>query len=172
MDSLDVDRLAAEVIHREDLDSHSTASEYCQEEPIQSNDGAAVALEMVSEAAAAIRRLEEQSAEAVLRARDLANSIVEQLEATEARAERAETAQRESEAEVQELSEALEKARVDLDIARQQLADKDERLAAAAERVRSTEAAVKDAQRRAAEANVAIERIVEAIRTQLPSQGN
>jgi len=44
---------------------------------------AAVALEMVSEAGAAIRELEEQCAQAVVRAQDLAKSIGKQLESTD-----------------------------------------------------------------------------------------
>ena len=60
--------------------------------------------------------------------------------------------------------------RADLDIARRQLADKDERLAAVEERVRLTEAEATEAQQRAMEANAAIEKIVWAIRSQLPSR--
>ncbi|HXY57434.1 MAG TPA: ABC transporter permease [Methylocystis sp.] len=170
MNSLDVDLLATEVIPRGDFDSRPKAPEYPHRESIQPTDTATIALEMVSEAAAAVRRLEEQSAEAVARARDLASSIVNKLESAEARAERAETAQRESEAEVQELSSALAEARADLDIARRELAEKDELLAATEERVRLTEAGARDAQQRAMEANAAIEQIVEAIRTQLPAR--
>ncbi len=58
----------------------------------------------------------------------------------------------------------------DLDIARRQLADKDERLAAVEERVRLTEAEATEAQQRAMEANAAIEKIVGAIRSQLPGR--
>ena len=61
-------------------------------EPAPQSDNASVALEIVSEAAEAIRQLEEQSAEAVTRAREVAASIVKKLETTEARAQRAETA--------------------------------------------------------------------------------
>lgn len=170
MDSLDVDRLTTEVIPRDDFDSEPLAPGFRQWDSVQPSGNAAVALEMVSEAAAAIRQLEEQSAEAVSRARDLANSIVKKLESTEARAKRAETAQRESEAEVQELSAALARTRADLDTARRELTEKDERLAAAEGRIRSTEAEASDAEHRAMEANAAIEQIVAAIRTQLPGR--
>jgi chromosome segregation ATPase len=170
MNSLDIDLLDGEVIHRKDLDAEPTAPGCRQLEPTQPSDSATVALEMVSEAAEAIRCLEEQSAEAVRRARELASSIIKQLESTEARAEHAEVAQQQSEVEVRELSAALARTQADLDIARRQLADKDERLAAVEERVRLTEAEATEAQQRAMEANAAIEKIVGAIRSQLPSR--
>jgi chromosome segregation ATPase len=166
MNSLDIDRLDAKVLPRDDFDSHATAPEY-RRESVQPGDNVAVALEMVSEAAAAIRYLEEQSADAVARARGLANSAFKELESTEARAERAEAAQRESEAEVQELSAALAETRADLDFARRELADEHKRLAATEERLRLTEAKARDAEQRATKANAAIQQIVEAIRTQL-----
>ncbi len=170
MNSLDIDLLDGEVIHRNDLDAEPMALDCRQSEPPQPSDSATVALEMVSEAAAAIRCLEEQSAEAVRRARELAGSIIKQLESTEARAERAEVAQQQSEVEVQELSAALARTQADLDIARRQIADKDELLAAVEARVRLTEAEATEAQQRAMEANAAIEKIVGAIRSQLPNR--
>jgi chromosome segregation ATPase len=170
MNSLDIDLLDGEVIHRSDLDAEPTALDCRQLEPAQPSDSATVALEMVSEAAAAIRCLEEQSAEAVRRAKELASSIIKQLESMEARAEHAEVAQQQSEVEVRELSSALARTQADLDIARRQLAEKDERLAAVEERVRLTEAEATEAQQRAMEANAAIEKIVGAIRSQLPSR--
>jgi multidrug efflux pump subunit AcrA (membrane-fusion protein) len=118
MNSLDIDLLDGEVIHRKDLDAEPTAPGCRQLEPTQPSDSATVALEMVSEAAEAIRCLEEQSAEAVRRARELASSIIKQLESTEARAEHAEVAQQQSEVEVRELSAALARTQADLDIAR------------------------------------------------------
>ena len=162
MNSLDIDLLDGEVIHRKDLDAEPTAPGCRQLEPTQPSDSATVALEMVSEAAEAIRCLEEQSAEAVRRARELASSIIKQLESTEARAEHAEVAQQQSEVEVRELSAALARTQADLDIARRQLAVE--------ERVRLTEAEATEAQQRAMEANAAIEKIVGAIRSQLPSR--
>ena len=72
MNTLDIDRLNTEVIPRDDdFNSQLTVRERFQRESVEPSDNAAVALEMVSEAAAAIRHLEEQSAEAVARARDL-----------------------------------------------------------------------------------------------------
>ena len=68
MNSLDINLLDGEVIHRNDFDAEPTALDCRQGEPAQPSDSATVALEMVSEAAAAIRCLEEQSAEAVRRA--------------------------------------------------------------------------------------------------------
>jgi len=170
MNSLVIDRLDTEVIARGHFDSPPTTPEDRQRESAEASDNAAVALEMVSEAAATIRHLEEQSAEAVARARELANSIVKKLESTEARAERAEAAQQQSEAEVQELSAELAKTRADLDTTRQQLAENEDRLAATEDRVRLTEAESRDAQHRALESQAAIEKIMDAIRTQLPAR--
>ncbi len=170
MNLLNVNRLAGEVVHRGNFGFQATDPEYHKREFVQSNDSAAVALKMVSEAAAAIRDLEEQSAQAVVRARDHADSLVNQLEGVEARAERAEAAQREAEAAVEELSAALARTRSDLDTARRQLGNKGEQLSAAEERVRLTEAEARAAQQRAIEANAKIEQIVEALRTQLPSR--
>ena len=170
MNFLDVDRLAGEVVLRDDLGSRGTDAEIRERGSAPSSDRAAVAIEMVSEAAAAIRELEEQSAQAVARAQDLAASIVNQLEATEARAERAETAQRLSEAEVKELSGALARTRSDLEITRRQLAKKSEELSQTEDRLRLAEAEARGAQQRSIEANAKIEQIVEAIRTQLPSR--
>jgi len=169
MNSIDVNQLARKIVPRDDIGVQESA--HADERGADaSNDKAAVALEMVSEAAAAIRDLEEQSAQAVARAQDLANSIVNQLESAEARAERAETAQRDAETAVQELSAALARTRSDLEITRRQLAKKSEELSQTEERLRLAEAEGRFAQQRANEANAKIEQIVEAIRTQLPSR--
>ena len=170
MNLLDVDQLAGEVVLRDDFGFQATDPECGQGESLQSNDSAAVALEMVSEAAAAIRGLEEHSAQAVARAQDLVNSIAKQLESEEARAECAETAQRLSEAEVKELSAAFARTRSDLEITRRELAKKSEELSQTENRLRLAEAEARAAQQRAIEANAKIEHIVEAIRTQLPSR--
>jgi chromosome segregation ATPase len=170
MNLLDVNQLAGEVVSRDDLGFQAGDSEYRQRESVQSDDNAAVALAMVSEVGAAIRELEEQSAEAVARAQDLANSILKQLESEEARAERAETAQRETEAAVQELSAALAQTRSDLEITQRQLAEESEELSQTEDRLRLAEAEARAAQQRATEANAKIEHIVEALRTQLPSR--
>jgi methyl-accepting chemotaxis protein len=170
MNLLDVDQLAGEVVLRDDFGLHATDSENRQRESLQSNDSAAVALEMVSEAAAAIGELEEQCAQAVARAQDLASSLGKQLESMEARAQRAEAAQREAEAAVKELSAALARFRSDLDITRRELAKKSGELSQTEDRLRLAEAEAGVAQQRANEANAKIGHIVEAIRTQLPSR--
>ena len=168
MNLLDVNQLAGEVVPRNDFGSQARGPENRQRESVQSNDNAAVALAMVSEAAAAIRELEEQYAQAVARAQDLVNSIAKQLESEEARAERAEEAHRVSEAEVKELSAAFARTRSDLEITRRQLAKKSEELSQTEDRLRLTEADARVGHQRATEANAKIEQIFEAIRTQLP----
>jgi hypothetical protein len=107
MNVLDAKQLAGEILSRNEFGFQVEGTQHGQRESVQSGDSAAVALAMVSEAAAAIRELEEQSAQAVARAQDLVDSIAKQLESEEARAERAEDAQRLSEAEVKELSAAF-----------------------------------------------------------------
>jgi chromosome segregation ATPase len=170
MNSIDVSQLARKIVPRDDIGVEAANDLDRERDAVPSNDKAQVALEMVSEAAAAIRDLEEQSAQAVARAQDLANSIVNQLEAAEARAERAETAQRDAETAVQELSSALARTRSDLEITRRQLAKKTEELSQTEDRLRFAEADAKGAHLRANEAHAKIEQIVEAIRTQLPSR--
>jgi chromosome segregation ATPase len=165
-----LDRSLDEVIPRGDAYSRQVVKSRFRFEPVAETDSAAIALEMVSDAAEAIRQLEEQSAEAVTRARDVADSIVKKLEFTEARAERAEAALRQAEDEVAELSTTASKAFHDLETTRQQLSTKDEQLAATEERLRVIESQAKDAEQRALEANAAIERIMDAIRTQLPAR--
>jgi hypothetical protein len=91
----DVNRLAGEVVSRDDFGIQARAPEYRQRESSQSNNNAAAALEVVSELAAAIRELEEQPAQAVARAGDRANSIAKQLESEKAKAARAEAAAQE-----------------------------------------------------------------------------
>src|SRR3974390_2502280 len=170
MNSIDVSQLARKIVPRDDIGVEAASDQGRERDSGLSNDKAAVALEMVSEAAAAIRDLEEQSAQAVARAQDLATSIVNQREAAEARAERAETAQRDAETAVQELSAALARTRSDLEITRRQLAKKSEELSQTEDRLRLAEADARGAHQRANEAHTKIEQIVEAIRTQLPSR--
>jgi len=124
-------------------------------------DNAEAALCMVSEAAEAIRRLEAESADAVARARSAAGSLMKRLNATQDRAERAEAAQRAAEAQLAELSAAALEARGEIEALKAALAAKDVDLALAEQRA-------SHAEHRASEADLAIERIVDAIRTQLP----
>jgi hypothetical protein len=141
-----------------------------QQELAPSNDSAAVALEMVSAAAAAIRELQEQCAQAVAQAHDVSGSFAKELESTEARAERAETVQRETETQIKELSSAFARTRADLDIARRQLAAKSEELSQTEDRLHLFEAEARVDQQRAIKANAKIEHIVEAIRSQLTNR--
>ena len=167
-----IDQSLDKVIPRDNAYSRQNVRSRFEPEPAPQSDNATVALEIVSEAAAAIRQLEEQSAEAVTRAREVAASIVKKLETTEARAERAETALQKAEGEVAELTTIASKALHDLETAQRQLSAQDEQLAAAEERLLFTEKKARDAEQRATEANSAIERIVDAIRTQLPGRAH
>ncbi|NUJ81791.1 ABC transporter permease [Methylocystis sp. FS] len=145
MDSLDLELVTDEIIPRSG--DSTTSSPESTHLPAQVGDGATAALGLVSEAAAAIRELERESAQAITRAR---NAVKEELE----RAERAEEMLRLAEAQVEQMMAAAEQSDKDLEILRSELATKTAELAAST--------------RRADDAEVAMQKIVDAIRTQLP----
>ena len=132
------------------------------------SDDATVALDMVSQAAAAIKDLEQQSAEAVSRAHNVAKAVIEKLYSPMPRRRTRRTAQSEAETQVAELTAAAAVTRNDLEMLQTRLAAKEAELAAAERRASLAEQRAGDAERRANDANAAIERIVDAIRTQLP----
>lgn len=119
MDSLDLDLVTDEIIPRSE-DSTTSSSESTHL-PVQVGDGATAALGLVSEAAAAIRELERESAQAITRARNVANAVKEELEHTETRAERAEEMLRLAEAQVGQMMAAAEQSDKDLEILRSNL---------------------------------------------------
>ena len=151
MDSLDLDQVTDEIIPRGG--GSITPSPQLGPMPAR-GDGATAALGLVSEAAAAIRELERESAQAVKRARNVANAVKEKLERAETRAERAETALHQAEADIKQLAAVVEQTRKDLETLQSQLVAREAELAAST--------------RRADDADAAIERIVDAIRTQIP----
>lgn len=162
MDSLDLDQVMDEIIPRGETNSKALrAVDLALRQPANGPDEANAALALVSEAAEAIRKLEEQSAQAVSRAHNAANAVMEKLERTVARAERAESALRQAETEIDELTSTAMQAHKDLEMLRSVLASREAELSA-------TEQRAVAAERRADEANAAIQRIVTAIRTQLP----
>jgi chromosome segregation ATPase len=118
------------------------------------SDPVTVALNLVSETAAAIRQSEEQSAHALQREREIAREIQEQLGRAESRAERAETMLRLAEAQIEQLMAAAEQMRDDLEHLKSQLA------------VREAELATSTG--RADEAEAGMQKVVDAIRTHLP----
>ncbi|MGJ0511287.1 ABC transporter permease [Methylocystis sp.] len=152
MDSLDLDLVTDEIVPRSE--DSTTSSPESTHLPAQVGDGATAALGLVSEAAAAIRELERESAQAITRARNVANAVKEELEHAETRAERAEEMLRLAEAQVEQMMAAAEQSDKDLEILRSELATKTEELTAST--------------RRADDAEVAMQKIVDAIRTQLP----
>jgi chromosome segregation ATPase len=116
-------------------------------------DRTAAALDLVAQAAGAVRDLE-------ARAESLATQALEKLSAAEAELERSESQRRSAEAKVSGLAEALGEAREDLRDSRQ-------RLAAAEAEITRLKERLAEAERRADDAEIAFERIVEAVRTQL-----
>ena len=132
-----------------------------QNPPPAPPDGAAAALDLVSEAAEAIKCAEDRAAEMMARAQSLASSAAEKVRLTMARIERAEAAKREVEAEVGDCKAEIERLREELKQADARIADLTDEAAAAEYRGSL-------AQKRASDAEAAIERVVHALRTQLP----
>ncbi len=161
MDLLDIDRSGAEA-HSVDYPQGAIAG-YVHQEPALSEGETAVALDLVSEAAAAFRYLEQESTQALSQAHDLAFSLQNKLELAEARAQRAE-------ATIDELSEAVAQTREELQALRIQLSAKDSQLLAMDERAKRAERRADEAEQRASDANVSVARILEAIRSQLPAR--
>jgi hypothetical protein len=161
MDLLEIDRCETEVIPRDYPTSLSNENVHPMH--VQGDDSTDVALQLISEVAAAIRLFEEESAEALARAHELASATEKKLDVSDARAERAELT-------VAELSDAVAQAHHELQMLRSQLVSKESQLAATEERAQLAENRANDAEQEAAEANASIERIVNAIRSQLPSR--
>lgn len=162
MDSLDLDQVMDEIIPRGDnRPLASPAPNFPVRQRLRATDDATAALDLVSQAAAAIKELEKQSAQAVARAHSAANVVREKLERAEDRGDRAEAALRKSESEAAELSAALIQTRKDLEGVQSQLAARQAELTAMEQRAVAAE-------KRASEADASVQRIVEAIRTQLP----
>lgn len=164
MDLLEIDKDLAEIIPRGDMVPHM-GPEHLQQQLTLQRDNSEVALEIVSETAAAIRLLEEQSAQAVARAQELARSVVEKLEMADTRVEHLE-------AQTAQLSEELSWTREQLEMTQNLLGSKEADLARAKDEIHITQERVVAAEQRAIEANASIERIVQAIRTQLPVAGH
>ncbi len=138
----------------------STVVAFPENPPSSVEDRTAAALELVSEAAAAMKGSEEHAAEMVARAEALANQAFERLQAAEARIQRAEAGKRNAELEAADTAEALARVRHELEQAEARLSECLTQLAAAEDRANLFE-------QRANDAEAAFERIVEAVRTQL-----
>lgn len=123
-------------------------------QPPQQSDNASAALDLVAEAAAAIRSLEAQASEAVERAHHVADVLMQRLEAADARAQEAENKLQGAEAQIAQLSAAAREANNALSILQQRLSAKEAELVAA--------------EKRAFDAETAIQSIIDAIRAQLP----
>jgi chromosome segregation ATPase len=161
MDSLDLDQVIDEIIPRGDMAPNPRPTDLVLRQTLPASDDATAALALVSEAAEAIRKLEEQSAHAVSRAHSAANAVMEKLERTVSRAERAEAALRQAESEISELTASSLQQHKEIEMLQACLSDREAELSSMEQRLASAE-------RRAEESNTAIQRIVTAIRTQLP----
>jgi predicted RNase H-like nuclease (RuvC/YqgF family) len=128
---------------------------------VGSHADAETAIALVSEAGQAIRKLETDSLDAVTRATNTTLAVKEQLDQTISRAQKAEGALQKVESEIAELSEIVEQAGDEIEKLRSQLATIERHLAETTERAEAAEKQVEDA-------NMSIQRIVTAIRTELP----
>jgi chromosome segregation ATPase len=124
-------------------------------------DNADTALSLVSEAGQAVRKLEKDSREAITRATNAALAVKEKLDQTIVRADAAEAALRNAKSEITELSDLLEDAGDEITKLRSQVASLEQQLSDATGRAKAAEQRVEDA-------NESIQRIVTAIRTELP----
>ncbi len=128
------------------------------------DERANMALSLVSQAAAGLRAAEKRAEDTVAQAEDLASQAFERLRAAEARVQLAEKAQKDAEANLIQLAEALDKTREELEGARKRLFASESELADVKERAALAE-------RRAFDAEAAIESITEAIRIELVGDG-
>ncbi|MGE3266479.1 hypothetical protein [Methylocystis sp.] len=147
MNALDFHRVADETIHKYNASMH---------QPSRESDKVAAALNLVSETATAIKAFEEQAAQALMRAQEVADAVREDLDRAELRAERTETMLRLTEDQVEQMSTAIQDAHQEIEALQSQLDSKIAELAAS--------------ERRADDAEDAIERIMDVIRARtLPS---
>jgi septal ring factor EnvC (AmiA/AmiB activator) len=122
---------------------------------------AETALALVAEAGQAVRKIETESRDAITRATNAALAVKERLVQTVARAEQAEAALRKAGSEIDELSRLAEQAGDEIAKLRALLASTEKRLAETTKRAEAAEQTVEAA-------NNSIQRIVNAIRTELP----
>ncbi len=125
-------------------------------QPTRESYDVTAALNLVSETAAAIKAFDEQAAQALMRAHEVADAVKEELARAELRAERAETMLRLAEAQIEQMLAVAEQAAKELEILRSQLAAKTAEFAAS--------------ERRGDDAEAAIEQIVAVIRAHLPDK--
>jgi len=147
MNAPDLDQATAEAVRRSEGSAH---------QPAGASVDIAAALSLVSESAAAIKAFEAQSAQALVRAHQVADAVREELGRAELRAERAETMLRLAEDQIEQMLAAAEQAEKDIEILQAQLAARTDELATS--------------ERRAYDAETAIDQILDVIRAQLPAK--
>ncbi len=155
MGALNLDQVVNRLVQLDDSSAHPARGS--TRRLAGAEEAANSVLALVSEAAASIRQREQQAASAVARAHDAAKAVKEQLRNAEARAERAEAALRQAKTEIAELTSTLAQANKDIELLHSYLAAKDAELASCEQRAIAAE-------QRGGDAELAIQRIVEAIR--------
>ncbi len=167
MDALAIEEISAEIIPRDisciSVEEPPTVA--CRPSfPILLSDAAGdadAAIALITDTAQAVRSLEEQSNQAITRLRNDAKEAKEKLNKTEVHAANVETTIRQAETEIEELTTSVTLARDEIENLRALIVTKEEELAAMDRRAAA-------ADKRAEEASAAVQRIVTAIRTELP----
>jgi chromosome segregation ATPase len=154
LNEIKLDQEMSEFVPRDGVNPEAAVVKFPARQIAGNSDNASTVLDLVSEAAEGIRRIQEQAAEAVDRAHSIADEMGEKVEIANGRADRAE-------ARVEEIAALAAQMRNHLETLQTQLTTREAELAAAERRAHHAE-------RRADDANAAIQRISEAIRTQLP----
>jgi chromosome segregation ATPase len=127
---------------------------------VPSRHDALAALDLVSQAAEAIRGMQDRAAESETRARALAESAIEKLQLADARVQSAEAARSAAQEAISKLSTRLQEAERELTRTQAQIAAAETQLENAEQRMRAAET-------RAVNAEKAVNQIEDAIRTQL-----
>jgi chromosome segregation ATPase len=128
--------------------------------PATSRYDASLALDLVSQAAAVIRGIQDRAAETEARAKALAESALEKLQLAEARIHSAEAARRQAQETLSKLGARLHEAERELARTQSRIANAEAQLAKAEQHMRAAET-------RAINAEKAVSQIEDAIRTQL-----
>lgn len=172
MDTLAIDEVSVEFIPRDmscitpdnaSTEVHRPALPFAlsDDDEMVAIEEADAAIAIVSETGQALRTLEEMSKRVIEKSLTAAMEAKGRLERAEDYAAKAEVALQQAESEIKELTTSVKIARGEIESLKDLIATKDEDHAAMVQRATAAE-------KRANDANAAIEQILSAIRTQLP----
>ena len=142
------------------IDEHSNFRHAAPRGPREPRVERTTALDLVYQAADAIRDIEERASTSEANAQSLAKRAIEELQAAERRIETAESGRRVAESQLHEANERLQQAERILERAESRIQALDVERAAAEQRAKAAE-------KRAAETEAEMQRVEKAIRTRL-----